>query len=90
MNSMNNLKKIREIRGLSRAQLAQIVGVYIRYIGLIEEGRRTPSLKVSIALAKALRVSVEDIFLPEKCTICTMIDGANERAVQTRDTAIST
>lgn len=77
---MNNLKKIRELRGLSRAQLAKMVGVYIRYIGLIEDGRRTPSLKISMALAKALRVSVEDIFLPESCTICTVIGDVDEKS----------
>jgi len=76
---MNNLKKIRELRGLSRQQLADSIGVYVRYIGLIEDGHRTPSLRISLALAKALRVSVEDIFLPENCTICTVIGDKNEK-----------
>ncbi len=76
---MNNLKKIRELRGLSRLQLANAIGVYVRYIGLIEDGRRTPSLRIGLALAKALRVSVEDIFLPTNCTICAVIGDKNEK-----------
>lgn len=53
---------------LSQDQLASAVGVTQRYIGFIEAGDRTPSLKVAKKIADVLNSTVDDIFLPKKCT----------------------
>lgn len=53
---------------LSQDQLASAVGVTQRYIGFIEAGDRTPSLKVAKKIADVLDSTVDDIFLTKKCT----------------------
>lgn len=50
--------------GLSQQQLAQQVGVSRQAIAAIEAGITDPSLRVALALARALSVAVEDLFSP--------------------------
>ncbi len=57
------LKKIRMQANLTQEQLAKITKLSIRYISLLETGRRNPSDKTKMLLAKALKVSPVDIFL---------------------------
>ena len=68
---MNNLRLIRKKRGFSIEELATNIGVTSRYIRFIEDGQKTPSLKIAMRLASFLNVQIEDIFLPSKCTIST-------------------
>ena len=68
---MNNLKKYREEKSLSREQLAVELGVSGRYIAFLEQGQRTPSLNTAIKIAKYFNASIEDIFLDKKCTKST-------------------
>ena len=68
MITINELRKYREAANLSQDQLASAVGVTQRYIGFIEAGDRTPSLKVAKKIADVLNSTVDDIFLPKKCT----------------------
>ncbi len=68
MITINELRKYREMANLSQDQLASAVGVTQRYIGFIEAGDRTPSLKVAKKIADVLNSTVDDIFLPKKCT----------------------
>ena len=68
MITINELRKYREAANLSQDQLASAVGVTQRYIGFIEAGDRTPSLKVAKKIADALDSTVDDIFLSKKCT----------------------
>lgn len=68
MITINELRKYREVANLSQDQLASAVGVTQRYIGFIEAGDRTPSLKVAKKIADVLNSTVDDIFLPKKCT----------------------
>lgn len=51
----------REQRKLYQVELADIVGVSTGYIGSIEQGVRTPSLKLLKKVAKALKVSPKDL-----------------------------
>lgn len=68
MITINELRKYREMANLSQDQLASAVGVTQRYIGFIEAGDRTPSLKVAKKIADVLDSTVDDIFLTKKCT----------------------
>lgn len=68
---MNNLRLIRSKQGFSIEELATNIGVTSRYIRFIEDGQKTPSLKVAMRLASFLNVQIEDIFLPCQCTIST-------------------
>lgn len=46
---------------MSQEDLAEMVGVDVRYLGGIERGQRNPSLKVICALADALGVEVLEL-----------------------------
>ena len=48
------LRRAREVAGLNRAALAQLVGTDASYISRIEAGKRRPSQKVVLALAEAI------------------------------------
>lgn len=51
----------REARGLTQAQLAEAAGISISYLSQIESGKRKGGAEVLAALARALRVSLDDI-----------------------------
>ena len=54
-----NIRRIRQERGLTLKQLGEMVGVSEAYIRAYESGRRNPKLKSLEALAQALAVNVE-------------------------------
>jgi molybdate-binding protein/DNA-binding XRE family transcriptional regulator len=56
------LRLTRLARALSQEQLAQASGVSRQAIAGVESGRWAPSLKVALAIARALGSSVEEIF----------------------------
>lgn len=51
----------RNQRDLYQVELAVMIGVSTGYIGSIEQGLRSPSLKVLKKLAKALKISPKDL-----------------------------
>lgn len=65
---MRNLKlKFRRIElDLSQAELAKRCGVTRQTIGLIETGEFNPSLRLCIAICRALGVTLNDIFWEEE------------------------
>ncbi len=57
--------RVRELRlktGLSQEELAFKVGVHRTYLGGIERGERNPSLKNIAAIAKALDITLSELF----------------------------
>ncbi len=62
MEVQNNLAMLRAKRGLGAAQLAATVGVSRQTIYAIEAGTYVPNTAVSLKLAHALDVKVEEIF----------------------------
>ncbi len=48
--------------GPSQEALAHIAGIERSYMGAIERGERNPSLEKISSLAKALRISVSELF----------------------------
>jgi len=55
------LKKLRQLRGLTQQQLADIVAAHRVTIAKLETGASKPGVDLLEALAKALRVSVTDL-----------------------------
>ena len=65
---MRNLKmKFRRIElNISQTELAKRTGVTRQTIGLIEAGEFNPSIKLCIAICRALGVTLNDIFWEEE------------------------
>jgi putative transcriptional regulator len=58
----SRLSEVRSERGLSRAELADAVGVHYQTIGYVERGEYSPSLSLALHLAEALEVDVTELF----------------------------
>ncbi|MBO5544227.1 helix-turn-helix transcriptional regulator [uncultured Ruminobacter sp.] len=58
----NRLKEIRTEKGLSQAQLAEMVGVSRNTISSIETGQFSPTAKLALILSIALEKQFEEIF----------------------------
>lgn len=56
----------REKLGLSREDMAEIVGLSVYYVGQLERGERQMSLPVLVALASCLHVSLDYLVLGKK------------------------
>ena len=55
------LRKIRLKRGFSQQQLADKSGYHRTYIGLLEHGQKSPSMRTLIDIAATLQVRPSDI-----------------------------
>jgi putative molybdopterin biosynthesis protein len=58
------LRIARQARGFSQQQLAGMAGVSRQAVSAVESGHSDPSLRVALALARALGLSVEQLFGP--------------------------
>ena len=61
-----NMKKYREVQGISQMALAETIGCSITFIGNIEINRRFPSAENINRIAKALNVKVADLFAEQE------------------------
>ena len=55
------IQEARLKKGLSRYQLAKLTGLHPSTIGLIERGRRNPSLFVILKLADSLEIDIAEL-----------------------------
>ena len=58
----NNIKEARAERGLSQAQLAEMVGVSRNTISSIETGQFSPTAKLALVICVALEKKFEELF----------------------------
>lgn len=61
-NLGEKVKEGRKQKGLTQEEVATRIGVSAAYIGFIEQGLRTPSVKTADKLARVLRVKLSDLF----------------------------
>jgi putative molybdopterin biosynthesis protein len=59
-----NLRLARQARGFSQQHLASMAGVSRQAVSAVESGHSDPSLRVALALAHSLGLSVEELFGP--------------------------
>lgn len=57
------LKKYRQLKELTQEQLAEKVGVRRETIMRLEKAQYNPSLKLAIAIARAVDAPIEEIFI---------------------------
>lgn len=76
----DNIKKIRELKRISKQELADATGYSFAYISMLENNKReNPSMKTLQKIANALKVSVDEL----------LNDGADEELpdLENEDTA---
>lgn len=61
----NDIKVQRTIKNLTQLDLARLCGVSRQTINAIENDRYDPSISLAFELAKALDVTVDQLFNPE-------------------------
>jgi putative transcriptional regulator len=63
---LNVLQHARIARGLTQDELAAELGISRQTVSSVENRRHVPSVRLAIAIAVALRGTVEDLFPPEE------------------------
>ncbi|WP_078382163.1 helix-turn-helix transcriptional regulator [Sutcliffiella halmapala] len=58
----NRVKELRARHGFSQSELGKRVGVTRQTIGFIEKGEFSPSIALSLRLAKYLQTTVDELF----------------------------
>lgn len=58
----HNIKIERVIKNLTQAQLAELIGVHEKYIGVIEAGKQNITLKTLNKIANALKIDILQLF----------------------------
>ena len=61
LDGQNPIKVWREYRDLTQLQLADLGGISVPYLSQLESGKRKGSTRVLTAIAKALKLSLNDI-----------------------------
>ena len=59
------LRLARQARGFSQLQVASMAGVSRQAVSAVESGTTDPSLRVAMALARALGLTMEELFGPD-------------------------
>jgi DNA-binding XRE family transcriptional regulator len=62
LDGENPIKVWRDYRGLTQQQLADAAGISKPYLSQIETGKRTGTTDILSAIAKALDVSLDDVY----------------------------
>lgn len=63
INIYKNIKKLRLEKGYSQAKFAELTGLSEDYISLIENGKKTPSLKRLIIIAEVLDIDAYKLLI---------------------------
>lgn len=56
------VQKLRKRMEISQEELASQLGISRVYMGYIEQGRESPSLRLLMKLARKFKVKIEDLF----------------------------
>jgi putative molybdopterin biosynthesis protein len=81
------LRLARQARGLSQQQLAGVAGVTRQAVSAVEAGHSDPSLRVALGLARALGMTIEELFGrgdpadPVRAQLLSAAGGAGSRVV---------
>jgi putative transcriptional regulator len=67
--ALEKLKVIRNEKGLTCKQVADLVGISKEYYWMIENGKRRLTYDLAVKIAKVFDTSPDDIFLDSKLTI---------------------
>jgi transcriptional regulator with XRE-family HTH domain len=77
-----NVKRIRQEKGLTQEQFAEVSGFSQQYISSLEQGRRNPTVVTIYELATALGVSHIELVGPNKDGQAPMLRSRTLREMQ--------
>ena len=66
INMQNHIKELRGKLNITQDDLAKIAGVRRETIVFLEQGKYNPSLNLAHSVAKALNVSIDELFIFEE------------------------
>lgn len=66
MNLINNLDKLRKIKGLTQEEFAKELRVSRQTVSAIENGKYNPSLDLAFEIALYFNMTIEEVFTYEK------------------------
>lgn len=75
----NRLEATRLAAGLTRAELADAVGVHYQTVGYLERGEYSPSLVLALRIGRLLGRSVDDLFSLEPFSAAVPASDPNPR-----------
>ena len=78
MAVVNNIKEIREQRGIYQDELAEATGYCTKTIGRIERGESTPSAEFMLRISKYFNMMVEDVFHVSRYSFLMTYNSAHE------------
>lgn len=55
------MQKVRKAQNISQEELASMLAMHRTYIGMVERGERNPTIRTLYKIAKALKVSSEEL-----------------------------
>jgi DNA-binding XRE family transcriptional regulator len=61
LDGKNPIKVWREYRGLTQQQTAEAAGISVPYLSQIESGKRKGATSILAAVAKVLKISLDDV-----------------------------
>ncbi|MFF4777047.1 helix-turn-helix domain-containing protein [Microtetraspora fusca] len=82
---INRVRQLRKERLMTLETLAERAGVTKSYLSKVERGQSTPSIAVSVALARALDVHLDRLFLDSEQLSDVTVTRAGERHPLTPD-----
>jgi putative transcriptional regulator len=59
----NHIRKLRRAADLTQEELARLASIHPQHLGDLERGKYSPTLATAQAIASALKVTVDDLFL---------------------------
>lgn len=68
LNLANNMKQLREARGITQQQMSKLAGVPRPTWANLESGSANPTLSVLVRVAHALQITVEELIAPPRAT----------------------
>jgi transcriptional regulator with XRE-family HTH domain len=74
-----NIKKYRKIRGFSQEDLAERAKTSLTHIGMIEIGRKFPSVRMLEQIADALGIDTPELFSSETVVFLPSYEKSMER-----------
>lgn len=58
----HNIKIERAVKSMTQAQLAELIGVHEKYIGVIEAGRQNMTIKTLNKIANSFNIDISKLF----------------------------